>query len=121
MRVRIARHTDRLDAMVAFYRDRVGLIETGSFHDHDGYDGGFLEIPGANAELELTTGGEHGAPDPHPESVVVLYCRDDAEVQAIAERIDAEPVIAANPYWQRNAIAFDDPDGFPLLLVADRS
>jgi hypothetical protein len=36
MRVRIARHTDRLDELVVFYRDRVGLPETGRFVDHDG-------------------------------------------------------------------------------------
>jgi catechol 2,3-dioxygenase-like lactoylglutathione lyase family enzyme len=117
MRIRIARHTDRLTETVTFYRDRVGLTETGTFHDHDGYDGVFLEVPGADAELELTTGGGHAAPQPHPESVLVLYCRTAAEADAIAARIAAEPVTPANPYWQRNAVAFADPDGFQLLLV----
>jgi hypothetical protein len=37
--VRVARHTERLDEIVAFYRDGLGLEEIGGFRDHDGYDG----------------------------------------------------------------------------------
>jgi hypothetical protein len=39
MKLRIARHTDRLDDLVAFYRDRVGFPEIGRFNDHDGVRG----------------------------------------------------------------------------------
>jgi hypothetical protein len=35
----VARHTERLDALVRFYRDGLGLIELGGFQDHDGYEG----------------------------------------------------------------------------------
>ena len=62
MQVRVARHTDRLAEVVAFYRDGLGLREAGRFEDHDGYDGVFLAIPGTGANLELTTGGGHRAP-----------------------------------------------------------
>ena len=62
MQVRVARHTDRLAEVVAFYRDGLGLREAGGFEDHDGYDGVFLAIPGTGAHLELTTGGGHRAP-----------------------------------------------------------
>jgi catechol 2,3-dioxygenase-like lactoylglutathione lyase family enzyme len=117
MRLRIARHTDRLDQLVAFYRDRVGLPERGRFVDHDGYDGVFLDIPGADAELELTTGGSHAAPTPHPESLLVLYFDDPVELEAVASRIAQSEVVPANPYWQTHARAFADPDGFQLLLV----
>jgi catechol 2,3-dioxygenase-like lactoylglutathione lyase family enzyme len=72
MHVRVARHTDRLEELVAFYRDGIGLPEIGRFTDHDGYDGVFLELPGTKAHLEFTTGGEHAAPEPHPESLLVL-------------------------------------------------
>jgi catechol 2,3-dioxygenase-like lactoylglutathione lyase family enzyme len=44
MRVRVARHTDDLEAIVAFYRDRDGLPEIARFGDHDGYDGVFLDV-----------------------------------------------------------------------------
>lgn len=117
LKLRVARHTDRLDEVVAFYRDRVGFPEIGRFNDHDGYDGVFLEIPGTGAHLELTTGGGHTAPDPHPESLLVLYLDSPAELDDLAERIALPPVIPANPYWQKNARAFADPDGFQLLLA----
>lgn len=44
MRLRVARHTERLDEVVAFYRDGIGLTEIGRFRDHDGYDGVFLAV-----------------------------------------------------------------------------
>jgi catechol 2,3-dioxygenase-like lactoylglutathione lyase family enzyme len=56
MRVRVARHTDNLEAIVAFYRDRLGLPEIGRFTDHAGYDGVFLDLPGTGAHLEFTEG-----------------------------------------------------------------
>jgi catechol 2,3-dioxygenase-like lactoylglutathione lyase family enzyme len=117
MKLRIARHTDRLDELVAFYRDRVGLPEIGRFTDHDGYDGVFLEVPGTGAHLELTTGGSHRPPEPHPESLLVLYFDSSAELELVAERIAQPPVVPANPYWQANALAYADPDGFQLLLT----
>ncbi|MGH2909297.1 MAG: VOC family protein, partial [Solirubrobacteraceae bacterium] len=74
MHVRIARHTDRLAEVAAWYRERLGLPQTGGFEGHAGYDGVFLELAGGEAELELTTGGDIAAPAPHPESLLVLYC-----------------------------------------------
>ena len=117
MRLRIARHTDRLQAVVAFYRDRVGFPETGRFENHDGYDGVFLEIPGTNTQFELTTGGDHPPPDPHPESVIVLFLESQAAIEQIASQINQPPIVPANPYWKANAQAYADPDGFQLLLA----
>ena len=39
----------RLDELVAFYRDAIGLPEIGGFRDHAGYDGVFLDVPGTGA------------------------------------------------------------------------
>jgi catechol 2,3-dioxygenase-like lactoylglutathione lyase family enzyme len=119
MQLRVARHTERLDELVAFYRDGIGLPEIGSFHDHDGYDGVFLDLPGTGAHLELTTGGAHGAPEPHPESLLVLYLGGEEAVEAVAARLDAEPVEPANPYWAQHGLTFEDPDGFRVVLVPE--
>jgi ribosomal protein S18 acetylase RimI-like enzyme len=115
--LRIARHTDQLEAVTAFYRDRVAFPELGGFADHEGYDGVILAVPGTGAHLELTSGGPHPAPQPHPESLLVLYLETQAEIDAIATRIAQRPVVPANPYWRENALAFADPDGFQLLLA----
>jgi catechol 2,3-dioxygenase-like lactoylglutathione lyase family enzyme len=120
MQLRVARHTERLDELVAFYRDGLGLVEAGGFRDHAGYDGVFLEVPGTGAHLELTAGGGHGAPEPHPESLLVLYLGDRASVEAVAARLAADPVEPANPYWAEHGLTFADPDGFRVVLVPER-
>jgi catechol 2,3-dioxygenase-like lactoylglutathione lyase family enzyme len=116
----VARHTEHLDALVRFYRDGLGLIELGGFQDHDGYEGVFLEVPGTGAHLELTAGGIHGAPVPHPESLLVLYLGDDEAVRAVAARLAVDPVAPANPYWAEHGLTFEDPDGFAVVLVPER-
>jgi len=120
MQLRIARHTERLAELVAFYRDGIGLREIGGFRDHEGYDGVFLELPGTGAHLELTAGGTHGAPAPHPESLLVLYLGDAAAVEAVAAPLGGEPVAPANPYWSERGLTFEDPDGFRVVLVPER-
>ena len=120
MQLRVARHTERLHQVVRFYRDGIGLTEIGGFRDHDGYDGVFLAVPGTDAHLELTAGGRHGAPSPHPESLLVLYLGDDAAVQTVAARLGVDPVPPANPYWAEHGLTFEDPDGFRVVLVPER-
>jgi len=119
MQLRVARHTERLEEVVRFYRDGLGLREIGGFRDHDGYDGVFLEVPGTGAHLELTAGGDHGAPAPHPESLIVLYLGDVETVAAVASRLGIDPVAPANPYWAEHGTTFADPDGFRVVLVPE--
>jgi GNAT superfamily N-acetyltransferase len=119
MQLRVARHTDDLDALVRFYRDGVGLAEIGRFSGHAGYDGVFLEVPGTGAHLELTAGGDRGAPVPHPESLLVLYVGNQDSVDAIAARLGTPPVVAANPYWATHGVTVEDPDGFRVVLVPE--
>ncbi len=120
MQLRVARHTQRLDEVVAFYRDGIGLTEIDRFRGHDGYDGVFLAVPGTGAHLELTAGGDHGAPAPHPETLLVFYLGDEEAVRTVAGRLGAAPIAAANPYWARHGLTFEDPDGFRVVLVGDR-
>jgi catechol 2,3-dioxygenase-like lactoylglutathione lyase family enzyme len=120
MQLRIARHTNRLDKVVRFYRDGLGLPEIGRFEDHDGYDAVFLGVPGTEAHLEFTTGGEHAPPAPNPETLMVLYLGSDEAVAEACVRVAAEPVEPANPYWRRHGVTLTDPDGFHVVLVARR-
>jgi catechol 2,3-dioxygenase-like lactoylglutathione lyase family enzyme len=117
MQLRIARHTERLEELVGFYRDGLGLPEIGRFEGHDGYDGVFLAVPGTDAQLEFTSGGRHAPPAPNPESLLVLYVGTADAVAELCERVDAEPVEPANPYWRNTGITLTDPDGFQVVLV----
>jgi catechol 2,3-dioxygenase-like lactoylglutathione lyase family enzyme len=118
VQVRFARHTSRLEELVRFYRDGLGLAELGRFRNHDGYDGVFLELPGTDAHLEFTSGGPHLPPVPHEETLLVLYLGDEKKVADTCSRIGAQPIEPANPYWRRHGVTVLDPDGFPVVLVA---
>jgi catechol 2,3-dioxygenase-like lactoylglutathione lyase family enzyme len=120
IQVRIARHTERLPELVRFYRDGLGLTEIGGFRDHEGYDGVFLALPGTGAHLEFTAGGGHSTPEPHPESLLVLYLGDREAVDTALARLGVDPVDPANPYWARNGVTVEDPDGFRVVLVPER-
>ena len=117
MQLRVARHTDRLDELVRFYRDGLGLPEIGRFEGHDGYDGVFLAVPGTESHLEFTSGGVHDAPAPHPETLIVLYLGSDEAVDQARERVGAQPIEPANPYWREHGVTLADPDGFRVVLV----
>jgi catechol 2,3-dioxygenase-like lactoylglutathione lyase family enzyme len=118
MQVRKARQTARLDEVVAFYRDGLGLPEIARFADHDGYDGVMLDLPGTRAHLEFTATAHLPAPVPHPEDLLVLYVGSEAEVARLVARSGATPVISANPYWDQVGVTISDPDGFRVVLVA---
>ena len=45
-RFRLSKPTDNWDAIVAFYRDGLGLRKVAAFEDHAGYDGMILGLPG---------------------------------------------------------------------------
>jgi catechol 2,3-dioxygenase-like lactoylglutathione lyase family enzyme len=117
--VRFGRHTDRLEEVIRFYRDGIGLTEVGRFEGHEGYDGVFLAIPGTGAHLEFTTGGAHGPPTPHPETLLVLYLGSGEAVEGVRERLGVAPVEPANPYWQDHGITVADPDDFRVVLVPE--
>lgn len=120
MIVRFARHTDDLDALVRFYRDGIGLDEIGRFEGHDGYDGVFLRIPGSETHLEFTTGGEHSAPVPHPETLLVFYLETVEAVDLVHARLGTPPIEAANPFWKHRGVTIADPDGFLVVLVPEQ-
>jgi catechol 2,3-dioxygenase-like lactoylglutathione lyase family enzyme len=119
IQVRFARHTDRIEEIVRFYRDGLGLPKIGRFEDHDGYDGVFLALPGTGAHLEFTTGVSHSAPEPHPETLLVLYLGSSEAVEETCRRLGDQSVEAVNPYWNEHGVTLADPDGFRVVLVPE--
>ncbi len=123
--VRIARPTDRLDAVASFYVDGLGLPRLGGFEDHDGFDGVFVGLPGTPYHLELTRHRD-GSPGeaPSAENLLVLYLGTAEAVEAARDRLLAhghEAVAADNPYWARiGAVTVPDPDGWRVVLVPSR-
>jgi catechol 2,3-dioxygenase-like lactoylglutathione lyase family enzyme len=117
--VRFARPTDRLDDVLRFYEEGIGLRRIDSFEGHAGYSGVMLGLPGEEVHLELTTHAD-GSPGPAPtrDNLLVLYLRDRAAISAAEERMRAlghDPVEPENPYW-RDDLTFEDPDGWRVVL-----
>jgi hypothetical protein len=88
--VRIARPTNRLEELVAFYRDGLGLCELGRFCDHEGYDGVMLGLPEAHYHLEFTQ-RRAGSPCPAPsaDNLLVLYILDPDELAGLSKRLQS--------------------------------
>jgi catechol 2,3-dioxygenase-like lactoylglutathione lyase family enzyme len=104
MQLRIARHTDRLDAVVAFYRDGLGLEEVGGFRDHDGYDG-VLEHAGVVEDVPGHEDVGVGMP-PSPAgaaSDITAIGRNAAVMKRDRGSCPPSPIYAgiASPTWTR--------------------
>jgi catechol 2,3-dioxygenase-like lactoylglutathione lyase family enzyme len=119
-RMRVARPTDRLEEVTAFYRDALGLEVLGSFDDHGGFDGVMLGIRDAPYHLEFTRKRGHSVGRaPTEDHLLVFYLPDRVAWQAAVDRVRAqghEPVASFNPYWDRAGCTFEDPDGYRVVL-----
>lgn len=118
--IRVARPTDRLDEVVRFYRDGVGLTVLGSFNGHEGFDGVMLGLTGAPYHLEFTHAHGHPAGKaPTRENLLVFYLPDESKWRAAVARMEAmgyEPVTSFNPYWEVRGRTFEDPDGYRVVF-----
>ncbi|MGB8543461.1 MAG: VOC family protein [Candidatus Acidiferrales bacterium] len=119
--VRIARPTDKLEEVLRFYSEGLGLKIVGSFAEHKGYTGYMLGLPGSDYHLEFT---QHAAGSPCPapsrDNLLVFYIPDQAAIGRIAARLSGlgyRAVEAENPYWNKKSITIEDPDGWRVVLM----
>jgi catechol 2,3-dioxygenase-like lactoylglutathione lyase family enzyme len=119
-KLRVARPTEQLDAVLRFYRDGLGLQLLGQFEDHDGFDGIMLGSAGAPYHLEFTRRAGHSSGRaPTQDNLLVFYIPDSAQWQAALQRMRDHgyaSVAAFNPYWDRLGCTFEDPDGYRIVL-----
>jgi catechol 2,3-dioxygenase-like lactoylglutathione lyase family enzyme len=118
--MRVARPTDRLEEVVRFYTQGVGLTILGSFEGHEGFDGVMVGVPGAQYHLEFTCKQGHRAGRaPTADNLLVFYLPEpEAWRSAIARMSNAgyEPISSFNPYWDRQGLTYEDPDGYRVVL-----
>ncbi|KUG06258.1 VOC family protein [Solirubrum puertoriconensis] len=119
-KLRVARPTNNLAALLPFYREGLGFEVLGSFEDHAGFDGLMLGHPQAPYHLEFTH--ERGCPAggaPSAEHLLVFYMPDAAAWQQAVARMRGAgfaPVPSHNPYWDARGLTFEDPDGYRVVL-----
>lgn len=118
--LRIARPTDDLDGLLPFYRDGLGLTLLFRFEDHDGFDGMMLGREGAPYHFEFTRARGHVAGRaPTQDNLLVFYLPDAEEWEAAIRRMKEAgfaPAASFNPYWDREGMTFEDPDGYRIVL-----
>jgi catechol 2,3-dioxygenase-like lactoylglutathione lyase family enzyme len=118
--LRIARPSDNLDALLAFYRDGLGLELMFRFEDHQGFDGMMLGSPGAPYHFEFTRAKGHPAGRaPTQDNLLVFYIADEPRWREAVERMRKAgfaPVPSFNPYWDQQGRTFEDPDGYRVVL-----
>jgi catechol 2,3-dioxygenase-like lactoylglutathione lyase family enzyme len=124
MKFRIARHTTDLNRIIDFYGRILGLTVLGDFKDHYNYNGVFLGTPGADWHLEFTVSYATPKHQPDEDDLLVFYASSLAEFAEIKKRFivnNVKHVRPQNPYWEKNGITFEDPDGYRIVISVIRS
>lgn len=118
--LRVARPSRDLDGAARFYTTGLGLDILASFSDHAGFDGVVLGHEAWPYHLEFTRRpAEPLSPKPTDEDLLVLYFPDRTEWSAAVERLrnaGGREVQSSNPYWNEHGVAFEDPDGYLIVL-----
>ncbi|MBJ6760793.1 VOC family protein [Myxococcaceae bacterium JPH2] len=119
-KLRVARPTRDLDAVVRFYEGALGFSLLGGFRDHEGFDGVMLGHSGAPYHLEFTVEHGHEAPrSPSEDNLLIFYVPDRAQWDAWVAKVEAaghRAVVSRNPYWDAGGKTFEDPDGYRVVL-----
>ena len=118
--LRVARPTDNLEALLRFYEKGLGFRVLYRFEDHDGFDGVMLGRPGAPYHFEFTKKHGHTAGRaPTADNLLVFYLPDADDWKEAVQRLQAagfDSVPSFNPYWDRDGVTFEDPDGYRVVF-----
>ena len=117
--LRVARPTDNIEALLRFYEQGLGLGVLYRFEDHDGFDGVILGRAGAPYHFEFTAKRGHAVGRARPGQPAGFLSAGDGHLESSRPApADAgfDPVPSFNPYWDRDGVTFEDPDGYRIVL-----
>lgn len=120
--VRIIRPTIDLDRILRFYVEGLGLeLREGTVLDRS--RGGRVGLPGAQLELSFVQVCRAHAPPPpeHDPVGIVLHVHGERARDRIVDRVRRSgfPLLRADPpAWLEHGIAFEDPDGWIVVVTA---
>ncbi len=119
-KLRVARPTNDVTALIPFYRDGLGLDVLYKFDGHNGFDGVMIGKGDAPYHFEFTRAEGHTAGRaPSQDNLLVFYFPDPDAWQSAIARMKAagfEPVASFNSYWDESGRTFEDPDGYRVVL-----
>nr|WP_294938862.1 VOC family protein [uncultured Flavobacterium sp.] len=119
MILRVARHTDDLEKIKAFYVGILGFEVLGSFENHASYDGIFIGKPGSDWHLEFTKSGKKANHFSDEDDILVLYPETISEYNQLITNLlhnNISTITPNNPYWNVNGKMILDPDGFRIII-----
>ncbi|MXO64930.1 VOC family protein [Altericroceibacterium endophyticum] len=119
-RLRVARPSDDIAALLPFYRDGLGLEVIGQFAGHGDFSGVMLGRKDAPYHFEFTQAAGHAAGRaPTQDNLLIFYLPEPARWQAAVDRMEQAgfmPVPSFNPYWDKAGRTYEDPDGYRVVL-----
>jgi hypothetical protein len=123
--LRVARPTDNLDEIASMYRLGLEMQILAEFRGHENFDGVVLGRPDLGYQLEFTHQTGHtvgGAPT--KDNLLVFYHPNKGDWErACAKMVMAgfRTVKSYNPYWDRQGLTFEDPDGYRVVMQNARA
>lgn len=124
MVLRVARHTNNLEKMEAFYVNILGFERLGGFQNHNNYDGIFIGKSGLDWHFEFTESNEKANHHFDEDDVVVLYPNTILEYNNLLYSVsdnNISMITSKNPYWNENGKMFLDPDGYRIVISSLRA
>lgn len=123
--VQIERPTDRLEEMVRFYRDGLGMVEIAHDDGLAGSEDVMLGLPGRGCELIFTPKAPD-VPGPAPGGGCRLFLRlsDAGAVDRAAGRLEElgyAPELPGDNGPAAGGVTVADPDGWRIVLVVNRA
>ena len=118
MTLRIARHTDDLEKIKAFYIGVLGFEQLGDFQNHNGYDGIFIGKPNLGWHFEFTKSDDLPNHTFDEDDSIILYPETILEYDNLINSITKSIsfITSKNPYWNQNGKMFLDPDGYRVIV-----
>jgi catechol 2,3-dioxygenase-like lactoylglutathione lyase family enzyme len=118
MVLRVARHTNDLEKIEAFYINILGFERLGGFQNHNDYDGVFIGIPNLGWHFEFTKSDDNANHSFDEDDIIVLYPETIQEYRSLINSVSKNISFIApkNPYWNENGKMFLDPDGYRIVI-----
>lgn len=119
MFLRVARHTNNLEAIENFYVDVLGFEQLGGFQNHNNYDGLFIGKSGLDWHFEFTQSDSKAKLNFDEEDVIVLYPKTISDYNNLINKLihhNISTITAINPFWNENGKMIQDPDGYRIVI-----
>lgn len=119
MFLRVARHTNNLEKIEAFYIDVLRFELLGNFQNHNNYNGIFIGKSNLDWHFEFTESDIKANHIFDEDDVIVLYPKTILEYNELINNVlhhNISIITAQNPFWNENGKMFQDPDGYRIVI-----